>query len=154
MPHRLAVSREPGRPVRQVALSLHVADCSAAVRASAATMEALAALGREERDHVVARRDERDTRPDALDDPGSLVPENARRVSGRVGAGGGVEIGVTHAARGKAYEHLAFPRLCQIELLDDERLPEVLEHCGADLHGRRLTRSAQSRDRGRVPARR
>ena len=109
VPHRLAASREPRRPVRQVALPLHVADCNAAVRASAAAVDALAALGREERDDVVARRDERDARPDALDDAGALVPEHARRVPGRVGARGGVEIGVTHAARGKPHEHLARP---------------------------------------------
>ena len=93
-----------------------------------------AALGREERDDVVARRDERDARPDSLDDSGTLVPEHARRVAGRVGAGGRVEIRVAHTARGEPHEHLAVLRLGEVDLLDDERLPELLEHCGADLH--------------------
>ena len=97
-------------------------------------MDALAALGREERDDVVARRDERHARADALDDAGPLVPEHARRVAGRIGAGGRVEVGVAHAARREPDEHLAVLRLSEVELLDDERLPELLEDCGADLH--------------------
>ena len=97
-------------------------------------MDAPTALRREERDHVVARRDERDARPDSLDDSGPLVPEHARRVTGRVGAGGRVEIRVAHTARGEPHEHLAVLRLGEVDLLDDERLPELLEHCSADLH--------------------
>jgi hypothetical protein len=39
---------------------------------------ALAALGREERDHVVADRDVAHALADALHDPGALVAEYAR----------------------------------------------------------------------------
>ena len=38
------------------------------------------------------------------------------------------------AAGDEPDEHLLLLRLVQIELLDDERLPELLEHGGADLH--------------------
>ena len=38
-------------------------------------MIAAAALGGEQRDHVVARRDERDVLPDALDNTRALVAE-------------------------------------------------------------------------------
>ena len=38
-------------------------------------------------------------------------------------------------ARRKADEHLALLRLGEVELLDDERLTELLEDCGADPSG-------------------
>ena len=60
-------------------------------------MDARAALGREERHDVVAGAD--DAGADPFDDAGALVAEHARRVPGRVGAGGGVEVGVADAAR-------------------------------------------------------
>ena len=66
-------------------------------------------------------RDERDAVADALDDAGALVAEHAGRVAGRVGAGGGVEVGVADAAGGEPDEHLARLRLGEIDLLDDER---------------------------------
>ena len=51
------------------------------------------------------------------------------------------------AARGEPDERLARLRLGELDLLDGERLPELLEHGGADPHGRdrtprRLTPSA------------
>ena len=102
-------------------------------------VDALAALGREERDHVVARLDERHALADRLDDARALVAEHARRVAGRVGARGGVHVGVADAAGGEPDEHLARLRLGELDLLDDERLPELLEHCGADPHRRRFS---------------
>jgi hypothetical protein len=39
------------------------------------------------------------------------------------------------AARNESDEHLARLRLCQVDLLDDERLTELLEDCGPDPHG-------------------
>ena len=135
VPQRLAVAREPRGAVGEVAEALLVADRDAAVGAVAEAVDALPALGGEERDHVVAGRDERDAVTDALDDAGTLVAEHAGRVAGRVGAGGGVEVGVADAAGGEPDEHLARLRLGEIDLLDDERAAELLEDCGADLHG-------------------
>ena len=148
MAQRLAVAREPGGAVGEVAEALLVADRDAAVGAVAEAVDALAALGREERDHVVAGRDERDAVADALDDAGALVPEHARRVAGRVGAGGGVEVGVADAARGEPDEHLARLRLGEVDLLDDERAAELLEHCCADFHGASLPRYRGDVNRG------
>jgi hypothetical protein len=37
----------------------------------------------------------------------------------------------------KAHEDLTRLRPCEVDVLDDERLTELLEHCGADLHGQR-----------------
>ena len=75
---------------------------------------------------------------DLLDDAGALVPEHRRRVAGRVGAGGGVEVRVADAAGDEANENLARPRLGEVDLLDDERPAELLENRSADLHGRSL----------------
>ena len=71
---------------------------------------------------------------DLLDDARALVPEHRRRVARRIGARRRVEIGVAHAARDEPHEHLARPRLREVDLLHDERLAELLEHRGADLH--------------------
>ena len=75
----------------------------------------------------------RDAGPDRLDDPGALVPEHARRVAARVGSGRRVEIGVADAAGDDPDERLARLRLLQLDVLDDERLPELLEDCGPDV---------------------
>ena len=148
MPHRVAVAREPRRAVRHVAESLLVADRDAPVRPPAAAVDALAALGGEEGDDMVPGRHERHVRADPLDDPGALVAEDARRVTGRVRPGRRVEIGVADAARGEPDEHLARLRLGEVELLDDERLAELLEHRCADLHVRQ---SLTQPSRYRVP---
>ena len=134
MPDRLAVAREPRRPVRQVALVLLLADREAEIRAVVEAVDALAALRREERHDVVARRDRGDAVADRLDDAGALVAEHRRRVPRRVGAGGGVQVGVADAARGEPDEHLARLRLGELELLDLERRAELLENRGLDVH--------------------
>jgi hypothetical protein len=41
---------------------------------------------------------------------------------------------VAHTAGHESDESLAFPRLRELELLDDEGLAELLEDGGADLH--------------------
>ena len=96
-------------------------------------MDALAALGGEERDHVVAGRNERDTVADTLDDTSALVPEHARRIAARVGTGRRVEVGMADAAGDDPNERLALLRLLQLDVLDDERLPELLQDCCADV---------------------
>src|SRR4029450_2952542 len=93
-----------------------------------------AALRREERHHVVARHDRRHPRTDLLDNARALVPEHGRRVAGRIGARGRVQIRVAAPARDEPDEHLACLRLRQVDLLDDERLTEPLEDGGPDPH--------------------
>ena len=145
--HRLAVAGEARRPVWEVAEPLLVADRDAAVRSPAAAMDAVAALGREERHDVVARPERGHAVADLLDDSGALVTEHARRVPGRVGARGGVEVGVADPAGDEPHERLAGLRLGELELLDDERLTELLEHRGADLHGAQPNRERPSASR-------
>ena len=100
--------------------------------------------GREERDHVIARGDERDAVADALDDTGTFVAEHAGRVARRVGTGGRVEVGVTDATGCEADEDLTRLRLGEIDLLDDERAAELLEDCCSDFHGERIVRTGAS----------
>ena len=104
---RLSVQCEARRPVGQEAESLLIADRHAAVRPRAETVDALAALGSEQRDDVVARGHEAHARPHALDDARALVAEHARGVAGRVRARGGVQVGVADPARLEADERLA-----------------------------------------------
>ena len=134
MTDRLAARREPRRPVRQVALVLLLANREAEVRAVASAVDALAALRREERDDVIADGERADAVADLLDDARALVPEHGRRVPRRVGAGRGVQIGVAHAARDEANEHLARARLGELDLAHDERRSELLEDGCSDSH--------------------
>ena len=78
-------------------------------------VDALAALGREERDDVVAGSDEGHVRPDRLDDARALVAEHARRVPARIGARRRVEVGVADAARLDPDEHLPGLRVGQLD---------------------------------------
>jgi hypothetical protein len=130
---RPAFAEEAGRPVREIAEALLVADRDAAVRPRAAAVDALAALRCEQRDHVVAGRERGHAGPDRLDDARALVAEHARRVAARVGTGRGIEVGVADTARREPDERLARLRLLQLDVLDDEWLPELLEDCRPDV---------------------
>src|SRR5581483_12000568 len=147
VPELLTVSVQARRPVREIAESLLVANRDAAVRPRASAVDAFAALRREQRDDVVAGGDEPAAAlADLLDDARPFVPEHARRVAGRVGAGGGVQVGVADAAGCEPDERLGRLRLLELDLLDDERLPELLEDGGADLHGRDATQTPKLRN--------
>jgi hypothetical protein len=102
------------------------------------TMDALPALGREEGDDVVAHRQRGDAPADRLDNAGALVAEHGRRIAGRVGAGGGVEVRMTDAASVQANQHLPAPRLRQLDLLHRQRLTELFQHSCTHLHRAKL----------------
>ena len=131
----IAAPAESRRAVREEAEPLLVADGDAAVRALAPAVDALPALRSEQRDDVVVLGDERDAVAYALHDAGALVAEDAGHVAAWIGPGRRVEIGMAHAARDQPYEHLACLRLVQLDVLDDERPSELLEHGCAYLHG-------------------
>jgi hypothetical protein len=131
---RLSVPRQARGSVRKEALVLLLADRDADVRLPASAVDALAALRREERHDMVARCHRGDAAPDRLDDAGALVPEHRRRIPGRVGAGCGVEVGVADTAGHEPDEHLTRLRLRQLDVLHLERLSELLQDGGADLH--------------------
>src|SRR3954447_24406279 len=138
MTDSLTVTRQASRAVGEVAEVLLLPDRQAEIRLRAPAVDTLAALRREERDDLVARRDVPGVLADPLDDPGALVAEHGWCIAGGVGAGSRVEVGVADAAGDEAHERLARARLVELDLLDFERSSEVLEHRGADLHGRIL----------------
>ena len=72
---------------------------------------------------MIAGPDEGDAVTDLLDDAGSLVTEHARRVPGRIRAGGRVEIGVADTAGGEPDENLAGARLGEVDLLHPSGWP-------------------------------
>jgi hypothetical protein len=130
----LAVARQPRRPVGKQALVLLVADREAEIGALVAAMDAFAALRREERDDVVARRERLDAAPHPLHDACTLVSEHRRRVARGIGARRRVEVGVADATRLQTDEHLPRPGLGEIEFLHLQRSTEALEDGGANPH--------------------
>src|SRR5580765_8641798 len=106
---------------------------------------------------MVAGLDIGDAVADRLDHAGALVSQHRRRVTGGIRARRRVEIGVADAAGDEAYEHFARSRLGEIELLNLEGSPKVLQDCGPDLHRLRASprprRSASRLARGPVPLR-
>ena len=99
--------REPRRAVGQVAATLLVADRDAAVRARAAGSGCTCRTPARTASRRGRPGAQRDAVADLLDDARALVAEHARRVAGRVGARGGVEVGVTDPAGDEPDEHLA-----------------------------------------------
>ncbi len=92
------------------------------------------ALGREQRDDVVAGPHARHPLADRLDDAGALVAEHRRRVAGRVGSAARVHVRVADAAGREPDEHLAGARVGELHVLHHERLAELLEDSSPNPH--------------------
>ena len=101
-------------------------DVLADVGAPRGAEAAAAAVGKPREHDVVAGLDVRDARPDLLDHARALVPED-RRQERRVDVLDDVEVRVADAARGHADRDLALFRRVELDLLDDERLVELVE---------------------------
>src|SRR5205807_123310 len=136
VPDRLAVARQTRRSVGQVALVLLLADREAEVRAVVTAVHAVPALRREQRHHMVAGRDVLDAVADPLDDARTLVAEDGGGVTGRVGTGRRVEVGVADTAGDEPDQDLPGLGLGEVELLHLELRTELLEDGCADLHRR------------------
>ena len=134
MPNRHTVAREPRCAVRQEALILLLADREAEIRPVIAAVLALTALGREERDDVIAGLDILYVLADALHHSRALVAEHGGGVAGGIGARGRVEIRVAHAAGDQSNEYLAGLGFRELDLLHLEQCAELLEDGCADLH--------------------
>ena len=138
MADRLAVARQTRGPVRQVALVLLLADRQADVRPAAAAVLALPALRGEQRDDVIADRQRLDARADRLDDARALVPEHGRRVpDGSTPEAVYRSVWQTPHATSRTSTSPALGSASSTSV-DDQRLPELLQHCGLDPHGRPL----------------
>ena len=86
MPDRLPVAGQARRAVGQEALVLLLADREAEVRARVPAVRALPALRREERHHVVTRRERADALADPFDDtrrPRARAPSASSRMGRR-----------------------------------------------------------------------
>src|SRR6185437_2883726 len=92
-----------------------------------------AAVGDERADHVVARLDLGDARPDFLDDPGALVPADDREPRRQV-AVGQVQVGVAEPGGDVPDQHLPGARPVQVEFHDLEWGLHVVQYRGLDLH--------------------
>jgi uncharacterized protein (DUF1015 family) len=134
MPDRLASSGEAGRAVGQEALILLFTDREAEVRARITAVNALAALWREERHHVVAGTERLHVPAHPFHDARSLVAEHRRRVARGIGPGRGVEIGVADPAGDEPDEDFACLRLREVDFLHRERSVELLENRCPDAH--------------------
>ncbi len=82
---------------------------------------------------MIADRDVVHALADRLDHARALMTEHGRRVARRVGAGRRVHVRVADAGGDEPHEHLARLRILQVDLLDDERGSELLQHSGAHL---------------------
>jgi hypothetical protein len=128
-----------------MALVLLLANRETEVRARVAAVDALAALRREERDDVIARRHRCDAVAYPFDNACAFVAEHCRDVAGRIRARRRVEVGMANAARDETNEHFAGARLGELDLLDRERGTKLLENRGAHLHAPQPKQSVQEK---------
>ena len=131
---RLALVAEARRAVRHHALALGGANRGAEVGLLAQAAFALAAFGRVERDHVVARFHRRYAGADLANDAGALVAEDRRKDSLAVEAVKRVGVGVTDPRRLDLDEDFTGLRSIQIDFDDLERLLGFERDCSACLH--------------------
>ena len=121
--HGLIAAPQPRR-ARRIGGQAHLV---AEVRPAREAVAARAAEPADARDHVIAGLHVRDLRPDGLDDPGRLVPED-RGHGARVLALHEVEIGVAQTRRGRLHEDLVRADGADLHVVDDQLTRDVLEH--------------------------
>src|SRR6267143_681649 len=119
--HHLLAHREAAGAVRHDALALGGADGRAQVGLARQARLALPALGRVERNHVIALFDRGDAGPHVHDDASALVPENHWKQALRIGARPGEFVRVAHAARADLDQYFAGLRAVQIDGNDFQR---------------------------------
>ena len=84
---------------------------------------------------MVAGLDRRHLVADRLDDPGALMAEHNRPVEREAPLPiDDMQIAVTHPGRRGADQHLAAPRLVDLDRFDRQRLVHLAKDRGVDLH--------------------
>ena len=84
---------------------------------------------------MIARLDRGHLGADRLDDPRTLVAEHDRPVERKSPLPvDDVQIAVTHPGRRGADQHLAAPRLVDLDRFDRQRLVHLAKDRGVDLH--------------------
>jgi hypothetical protein len=134
MEDRLAVERKAAAAVRHQAFALRRPDRRAKVRLARQARLALPALGRVERNDVIALLERRDAGPDVDDDARAFVPEDRREESLRVRAGAGVFVGVADARGLDLDQHLACLRSGQVDHLDGQGGSRLVRNRRPDFH--------------------
>ena len=109
-------------------------DAVAEHRTSHDAVMAVAAVGAEVEDHVITGLRPRDPGADLLHHAGAFVPEHDRQRH-RPLALHHVIVGVAHAGRGHAHEHLAVLRVVELQGFDLERFVGFVENRCLHLHG-------------------
>ena len=140
--NRRAVLRQQGRAVGAGAARLQAAAVHAIVLPLLPAIGAGAAP-RIRHDHVVAGRKPAHGAADGMHDAGAFVAVNGRVRAVEI-AVAAVQIGLAHAARHDADDHLVRARLAQLHGLDGERARPFADDGGLDLHGGILKRPAPS----------
>ncbi len=125
---------EPARPVGHDSLALRRADSRAQIGLLRRAGFALAALGRIERNHVIALLDGGDAGSEIHHDPRALVPENHREQSLGIGARAGELVGVADTRRLQLYQHLAGLRTFEVHRGDLKRLACRVTNCSFGFH--------------------
>ena len=135
---RLAVEREAAGAVGHHALALRRADRRAQVGLARQARLALPALGRVQRNDVIALLQRRHAGADVDHDAGALVAEDRRKQALRIRARAREFVGVADAGRLDLDQHLAGLGSREIDRLDDEWCARLVRNCRANLHRRFL----------------
>jgi hypothetical protein len=131
----LAVHAEAAGGVGHQALALRAADELAQVGLAAQAELALAALGRVERNDVVALLERGHAGADVDHDARAFVAEDGREDAFRVGAGERVVVGVADAGGLDLDQHLAELRSFEVDGFDGQRLAGLPGDGGFGFHG-------------------
>ena len=136
----LATDREARRAVRHDALALGRADRRAEIGLARQAGRAFAAFRRVERDDVVALLHRRHASPNVDHHAGALVAQNRREQALRIGTRKREVVGMADAGGLDLHQNLAGLRAFELNGHDLERLARLHGDCGANVHGRSVSR--------------
>ena len=122
----------------------------AEVLVAAGAGRALSARGDEAQHHVVARCQPLDAGADLDHLAGALVAADVGEAGHRQVAGQQMLVGMAQAARREPYQHFAFARAVELDLLDRPVLADSPEHRCHVLHGENVRRGVWSAPHGRL----
>src|SRR3954451_22279356 len=130
----LALVAEAAGAVGHQPLALRGADRGAEVGLAGEARLTLTALGRVQRDHVIAGFDAGDARRNLANDARAFVPEDRGEDALAVESVERVGVGVGDTGRHELDQHLACLRAVEVDLYDLERLLRLESDGGAGLH--------------------
>ena len=124
------------RQARRLAVGPGDDAAGAQIRMAREALRAGAAKPGEAGDDMVARPHAGHVVADRLDDPGALVAEHDRPVEREApDPVDDMQIAVADPGRDGAHQHLAAPRLVDLDRLDRQRLVHLAKHGSCGFHG-------------------